>query len=78
MQLRELQIKNQQLQQLLEKKDAELLSLQYVIFVLAFAEHMKQAFNGCWCRELSDAAIGLKAQDVETNKVIDLAKKVMT
>ena len=28
------------------------------------------------CRELSDAAIGLKAQDVETNKVIELAKKV--
>lgn len=30
-----------------------------------------------WCRELSDAAIGLKAQDVETNKVIELAKKVL-
>ncbi len=29
-------------------------------------------------RELSDAAIGLKAQDVETNKVIELAKKVIT
>ena len=40
MQLRELQIKNQQLQQLLQQKDAELLSLQYVVFTLAFAEHM--------------------------------------
>ncbi|DBB10871.1 TPA: Coiled-coil domain-containing protein 13 [Trebouxia sp. C0006] len=52
-QLRELQIKNQQLQQVVQQKDAELLALQ----------------------ELSDAAIGLKAQDVETNKVIELAKK---
>ena len=32
-QLRELQIKNQQLQQLLKQKDAELLSLQYVFYV---------------------------------------------
>ncbi|KAL3142293.1 Coiled-coil domain-containing protein 13 [Trebouxia sp. C0009 RCD-2024] len=52
-QLRELQITNQQLQQLLQQKDVELLALQ----------------------ELSDAAIGLKAQDVEANKVIELAKK---
>ena len=32
MQLRELQVKNQQLQQLLQQKDADLLSLQYVVF----------------------------------------------
>lgn len=34
MQLRELQIKTQQLQQLLQQKDAELVSLQYVVFAL--------------------------------------------
>lgn len=27
-------------------------------------------------REIADAAIGLKAQDVETNKVIELSKRV--
>ena len=35
MQLRELQIKNQQLQQLLQQKDAELLALQYVAYMVA-------------------------------------------
>ena len=30
----------------------------------------------CTHREVSDAAIGVKAQDIETNKVIELAKKV--
>lgn len=28
------------------------------------------------CREIADAAIGLKAQDVETNKIIELSKRV--
>lgn len=33
---------------------------------------------GLITREIADAAIGLKAQDVETNKVIDLSKRVST